>query len=150
MAYAHTYDGAGFVADLVALFRHQLTACALQSGELCVAITDSAWMPAYDAACVGAAEALGADTMQATFGWNRAPDARALEAICASADLIVYMTAHTLHTAQRSLQRWVAAPACLDSSFKCNTSRPLGIGCCDGHTKQAPQQRGPWRDISRA
>jgi alpha-D-ribose 1-methylphosphonate 5-triphosphate diphosphatase len=38
----------------------------------------------------------------------------------------------------------------LDSSFKCNTSRPLGIGCCDGHTKQAPQQRGPWRDISRA
>jgi 2,5-dihydroxypyridine 5,6-dioxygenase len=68
-------------------------------------------MPAYDAACVGAAEALGADTMQATFGWNRAPDARALEAICASADLIVYMTAHTLHTAQRSLQRWVAAPA---------------------------------------
>ncbi|WP_083906792.1 glycosyltransferase family 2 protein [Octadecabacter arcticus] len=38
----------------------------------------------------------------------------------------------------------------LDSSFKCNTQSPLGIGCCDGHTKQAPQQRGPWRDISRA
>jgi hypothetical protein len=27
----------------------------------------------------------------------------------------------------------------LDSSFKCNTQSPLGIGCCDGHTKQAPQ-----------
>jgi hypothetical protein len=38
----------------------------------------------------------------------------------------------------------------LGSSFKCNTQSPLGIGCCDGHTKQAPQQRGPWRDISRA
>ena len=38
----------------------------------------------------------------------------------------------------------------LGSSFKCNTQSPLGIGCCNGHTKQAPQQRGPWRDISRA
>jgi hypothetical protein len=38
----------------------------------------------------------------------------------------------------------------LGSSFKCNTQSPLGIGCCDGHTKQAPQQRGTWRDISRA
>jgi choline-glycine betaine transporter len=38
----------------------------------------------------------------------------------------------------------------LGSSFKCNTQSPLGIGCCDGHTNQAPQQRGPWRDISRA
>jgi hypothetical protein len=37
----------------------------------------------------------------------------------------------------------------LGSSFKCNTQSPLGIGCCDGHTKQAPQQRGPWGDISR-
>ena len=27
----------------------------------------------------------------------------------------------------------------LGSSFKCNTSGPLGIGCCDGQTKQAPQ-----------
>jgi hypothetical protein len=49
------------------------------------------------------------------------------------------------------LNSWIAiAMGSLDSSFKCNTSRPLGIGCCDGHTKQAPQQRGPWRDISRA
>jgi len=38
----------------------------------------------------------------------------------------------------------------LGSSFKCNTQSPLGIGCCDGHTKQAPQRRGTWRDISRA
>jgi hypothetical protein len=38
----------------------------------------------------------------------------------------------------------------LGSSFNCNTQSPLGLGCCDGHTKQAPQQRGPWRDISRA
>jgi len=30
-------------------------------------------------------------------------------------------------------------PDCLGSSFKCNTSGPLGIGCCDGQTKQASQ-----------
>lgn len=97
MAYARTYDGPGFPADLVALFRHQLTACALQPGELCVCITDTAWSPAYASACMGAADALGADTMQATFGWNTPPDARALAVLCDAADLIVYMTAHTLH-----------------------------------------------------
>ena len=43
-----------------------------------------------------------------------------------------------------------ARQGALGSSFKCNTQSPLGIGCCDGHTKQAPQQRGTWRDISRA
>ena len=41
-------------------------------------------------------------------------------------------------------------PYSLGSSFKCNTQRPQGIGCCDGQTKQAPQQRGTWRDIRRA
>lgn len=97
MAYARTFDGPGFGADLAALFVHQLTACALKPGELCVCITDSAWMPAYAAACMGAAEALGADAVQATFSWNTAPDARALSALCEAADLIVYMTAHTLH-----------------------------------------------------
>ena len=38
----------------------------------------------------------------------------------------------------------------LGSSFKCNTHGPKGIGCCDGQTKQAPQQRGTWRDLCRA
>ena len=28
----------------------------------------------------------------------------------------------------------------LGSSFKCNTQRPQGIGCCDGQTIQAPQR----------
>ncbi len=97
MAYARSYDGPGFGPDLAALFRHQLTACALQPGELLVAITDSAWMPAYAAACTSAAETLGVETMQAGFGWNRPPDPRALNAVCEAADLIVYMTRHTLH-----------------------------------------------------
>ncbi|SFZ83486.1 2,5-dihydroxypyridine 5,6-dioxygenase [Devosia enhydra] len=97
MAYARTYDGPGFAADLTALFRHQLAACALAEGELCVGITDTAWMPAYSAACSAAASALGARAVQVTFGWNTPPDAAALDAICAAADLVVYMTSHTLH-----------------------------------------------------
>ena len=32
-----------------------------------------------------------------------------------------------------------AASTTLDSSFKCNTHSPEGIGCCDGQTIQAPQ-----------
>ena len=39
--------------------------------------------------------------------------------------------------------------SCLGSSCKCNTLALLGIGCRDGETKQAPQQRGPWRDFGR-
>lgn len=97
MAYARTYDGPGFASDLATLFRHQLTASALQPGELCVCITDTAWSPAYASACMGAAVALGAEAMQATFQWNTPPDTRALSALCEAADLIVYMTAHTLH-----------------------------------------------------
>ena len=38
----------------------------------------------------------------------------------------------------------------LGSGFKCNTHGRQGIGCCDGQTKQAPQQRGTWRDLRRA
>ena len=37
----------------------------------------------------------------------------------------------------------------LGSSCKCNTAALLGIGCCDGQTKQAPQQRGTRRDFGR-
>lgn len=97
MAYARTYDGPGFAGDLAAVFRHQLAACKLQKGELCLCITDTAWSPAYASACMGAARALGAEAVQATFQWDTSPDARALSALCKVADLIVYMTAHTLH-----------------------------------------------------
>jgi 2,5-dihydroxypyridine 5,6-dioxygenase len=97
MAYARTYEGPGFAADLTALFRHQLVACALAEGELCVCITDTAWMPAYGAACSAAAGELGARTVLITFGWSTAPDAGALDAVCAAADLVVYMTSHPLH-----------------------------------------------------
>jgi hypothetical protein len=38
----------------------------------------------------------------------------------------------------------------LGSSFKCNTRSPRGVGCCDGQTKQASQQRGARRDSRRA
>jgi len=117
MAYARTYDGPGFAADLTALFRHQLAACALAEGELCLCITDTGWMPAYGAACMAAAEGLGARAVQVTFGWNRAPDAGALDAVCSAADLIVYMTTHPLHyraEVARALARGARVLCCME------------------------------------
>jgi 2,5-dihydroxypyridine 5,6-dioxygenase len=97
MAYARDYTGPGFAADLQHLFRHQLAACALAPGETCLAITDTAWNPSYAAACQSAARALGAEAFTTTFAWDTPPPAAALDAVCRSADLIVYMTGHALH-----------------------------------------------------
>ena len=97
MAYARSYDHPAFAGDLAALFRHQLQASALIPGEVCACITDTAWTPAYAAACMNAATSLGAQAFQTVFGWNAPPPARPLQAMCDAADLIVYMTAHTLH-----------------------------------------------------
>ncbi len=55
---------------------------------------------------------------------------------------------HALDLAAGSVSFVITDP--LGSSFKCNTQRPEGIGCCDGQTKQAPQQRGTWRDFGGA
>lgn len=97
MAYARSYSHPAFAGDLSSLFAHQLAASALTAGEACVCITDTAWNPAYAAACMTAATGLGAEAWQVVFGWNRPPPPRALQAACQAADLIVYMTAHTLH-----------------------------------------------------
>lgn len=97
MAYARSYNHPGFAGDLSALFRHQLQASMLSPDELCACITDTSWNPAYASACMTAATELGALPFQTVFGWNTRPPDRALNAICEAADLIVYMTVHTLH-----------------------------------------------------
>jgi 2,5-dihydroxypyridine 5,6-dioxygenase len=97
MSYARTETGPAAATDLVALFMHQLAACRLASGELCLCITDTAWNPACAAACMAAATALGAETAQLVFAAGRPVPARALAGACGAADLIVYMTAFTLH-----------------------------------------------------
>lgn len=117
MAYGRNYTHPAFVGDLAGLFGHQLRASALAEGELCACITDTAWSPAYAAACMTAAEALGAQGFQVVFGWNRPPPARALQAICEAADLIVYMTGHTLHYRDeigRALARGARVLCCME------------------------------------
>jgi len=97
MPYGRTYTNPAFATDLISLFDHQLRASNLGTGETCWCVTDTAWNPAYAAACVGAATAIGADVWQTMFTWNAPPPSAVLRANCEVADLIVYMTSHTLH-----------------------------------------------------
>lgn len=97
MPYARSYSDPAFAVDLMALFEHQLRACNLKPTETVWCITDTAWTPAYASACVGAATSLGAEAWQTTFSWNTPPPSSVLLANSQIADLIVYMTSHTLH-----------------------------------------------------
>ena len=97
MPYARDFSSDAFPADLSRLFHHQLEACRLAPGELCVCVTDTAWSPAYGAACHAAAIAMGAEAVIATVAWDRPPAPAVLTSLFAKADLIVYATAHALH-----------------------------------------------------
>jgi 2,5-dihydroxypyridine 5,6-dioxygenase len=97
MPNARSFSSEAFAADLTGLFRHQLAACGLAPGELCAIVTDTAWSPAYAAACHAAARAMGADAVVGTVAWDSPPSARVLSSLIDRADLIVYATAHGLH-----------------------------------------------------
>lgn len=97
MPYARSFSTALAATDLVELFTRQFDSCRLKQGEFCALITDTAWNPVYAAAAMGACRALGAETSLTTFAASAPVPAKALSAVCARADLIVYMTAFTLH-----------------------------------------------------
>ncbi len=108
MPYARHYDGPAFATDFAVLWRDQLAASGLRSGQLCLCVTDTAWSPAYAAACAGATRMLGAEACQLVLPWDRPPHDASLAAICREADLIVYATALTLHY-HRALRGALAA-----------------------------------------
>jgi hypothetical protein len=83
--------------ELVDLFARQFEACRLKRGDFCAHVRDTAWNPVYAAAAMGACRELGAKTSLTTFAASTPLPAPALEAVCARADLIVYMSAFTLH-----------------------------------------------------
>ena len=97
MAYGRSYTSHAFAVELVDLFRHQLAACALKPGELCLCITDTAWNPAYAAACMGAAHALGAEAYEVVFAAGRPLPSKTIADAWRQADLIVYMSTFKLH-----------------------------------------------------
>jgi 2,5-dihydroxypyridine 5,6-dioxygenase len=97
MAYGRSFTSHSFAVELVDLFRHQLAMCRLAPGELCLCITDTAWNPAYAAACMGAAHALGAEAYEVVFPASRPLPSRTLADAWRQADLIVYMTTFKLH-----------------------------------------------------
>lgn len=117
MAYAVSFSGPGFSSDLAGLFTHQLRESALKPGETCLCITDTAWDPAYGAACMAAARALGAEAFLTTFPWNEEASPKALSALCGVADLIVYMTSQRLHYRQEiaeALDRGARVLCCME------------------------------------
>ncbi|WP_293863067.1 hypothetical protein [uncultured Alsobacter sp.] len=97
MAYGRSFTSHGFAVELVDLFRHQLAACNVKPGELCLCVTDTAWNPAYAAACMGAAHALGAEAYQMVFAASRPLPSRTLAEAFREADLVVYMSTFKLH-----------------------------------------------------
>ena len=81
MPYGRTYSSHAFTGSLTTLFLHQLEACRLAAGETCLCLTDTAWNPAYGAACQSAASALGSDAFQVVLSWDRPVPGPALAAM---------------------------------------------------------------------
>ncbi len=84
-------------SELVGLFRHQLAMCRLTEEEVCVVITDTAFNPVYADACLGAALSMGAKAYKQVLPFDHPVPDRSLGASWAEADLIVYMSSHSLH-----------------------------------------------------
>jgi 2,5-dihydroxypyridine 5,6-dioxygenase len=83
--------------ELLGLFKHQLTMSNLKPAELCLVVTDTAYNPVYAQACLGAALDLGAEVYQITLPFSKPVSERLLGSPLLEADLMVYMTTHTLH-----------------------------------------------------
>lgn len=91
-------------AELHGLFKRQLAMCNLEAGECCLVISDAAFNPLYASACFAAALDLGAEAYQITLPFSRPLPQKSFGGALREADLIVYMTTHTLHYSQEMRQ----------------------------------------------
>jgi len=97
MAYGQLRTRSEAMADLIPLFKRQLSFCNLKPAERVAVITDTAFNPLYAAAAVAAALDLGAEAFEVVLPHRRSPSEPVLSKIFESSDLIVYSTTHTLH-----------------------------------------------------
>jgi 2,5-dihydroxypyridine 5,6-dioxygenase len=97
MAYGELRVHPTALAELIPVFKHQLTHCRLREGERLVVISDSAFHPFYGSACMGAGLELGAETFQVLLPHAPTWSENALSAVFRAADIIVYSTTHRLH-----------------------------------------------------
>lgn len=112
MAYGRLTKDPIAAAELVPLFKHQLSHSALKKDELCVIVTDTAFNPIYAAACLGAALDLGAEAYVVTLPHSRPLPSKSLGEAWEHADLLVYSTTHILHYSEalgRGLARGLRA-----------------------------------------
>ena len=97
MAYGRLTKDPIAAAELVPLFKHQLSHSAFKPGELCVIVTDTAFNPIYAAACMGAAVDLRAEAYVVTLPHSHPLPSKSLGEAWKHADLLVYSTTHALH-----------------------------------------------------
>ncbi|MEX2500828.1 MAG: hypothetical protein WD336_00515 [Trueperaceae bacterium] len=97
MPYGRRHTGPYAAIDLVPVFEHQLTHSNLTAGESVVIVTDTAFDPVHAAACLGAAQALGAHAQIVTLPARATVLPRAFGPMLAASDLIVGATTHLLH-----------------------------------------------------
>ncbi len=97
-AYARSFSTELAAVDLASTCSPSVRCLQLKRGEFCALVTDTAWNPAYAAAAMGACKALNAEVSLTTFSASEARSLpRRCKRFCAAADLIVYMSAFTLH-----------------------------------------------------
>lgn len=97
MAYEASVTGSAATAELIGLFKLQLTMCNLKPGELCVIVTDTAFNPVIGDAFLGAALDMGAEAYKTVLPYSLPLPTRSLLPAWKEIDLLVYPTTHALH-----------------------------------------------------
>ena len=97
MAYGQLQIRPKVVADLVPLFKRQLSFCSLKLAERVAAITDTTFNSLYAAVAVSAALDLGVEAFEVVLPRRRWHSEPVLSKTFESSDFIVHSTTHTLH-----------------------------------------------------
>ncbi len=97
MAYEASLIGSAATAELIGLFKQELTMCNLEPGELCVIVTDTAYNPGIADAFLGAALDMGAEAYKTVLPYSLPLPSRSLLPAWKEIDLLVYPTTHALH-----------------------------------------------------
>ena len=98
MAYERGVLGTAAAAELVGLWKRELTMCNLKLGELCIIVTDTQYNPVIADACLGAALDLGAEAYKMVLAPTHPLPSRSLREAWKAADIVIYASHFGLHS----------------------------------------------------